>query len=318
MDVSIQQIRAFATVARLKSFTRAAALLSVAQPTLTVQIRHLEEALATRLFDRNSRSVELTRLGRDLLPSVERLLQDFDAMLSGVRDQVAQRRGIVKIAALPSAAVGILPGAIRTFREHYPGADFLLKDVVAGRVLALVREEAVDLGIIGGNADHPDVERLFKTNDSMHVVCAREHPIAKARSVTPAVLARYPLIMMDPETSVRKVVDEAFHAAGLMANPVCEVTYMMTAIGLVQARLGIAILPASAREIQIDPNLCSRPIKGSHFVREISLIKKRKRSLPPLSASFADYLVSRLSAKDAETEKYHAKTQRRKGSEYAA
>jgi DNA-binding transcriptional LysR family regulator len=294
MDVSIQQIRSFATVARLKSFTRAARLLSVAQPTLTVQIRHLEEALATRLFDRNSRSVELTRLGRDLLPAVERLLQDFDTMLVGVRDQVAQRRGIVKIAALPSAAVGILPDAIRTFRENYPGADFLLKDVIAGRVLALVREEAVDLGIIGGNADHPEVERLFKTRDSMHVVCAMDHPLAKVRTVTPTLLARYPLIMMDPETSVRRVVDEAFHRAGLMVNPVCEVTYMMTAIGMVQAGLGIAILPASAREIQIDPNLCSRPIKGNHFIREISLIKKRRRTLPPLSASFAAHLINRL------------------------
>jgi DNA-binding transcriptional LysR family regulator len=294
MDVSIQQIRSFATVARLKSFTRAARLLSVAQPTLTVQIRHLEEALATRLFDRNSRSVELTRLARDLLPAVERLLQDFDAMLVGVRDQVAQRRGIVKIAALPSAAVGILPDAIRTFRENYPGADFLLKDVIAGRVLALVREEAVDLGIIGGNADHPEVERLFETRDSMHVVCAKDHPLAKVRTVTPTLLARYPLIMMDPETSVRKVVDKAFHTAGLMVTPVCEVTYMMTAIGMVQAGLGIAILPASAREIQIDPNLCSRPIKGSHFVREISLIKKRRRTLPPLSASFAAHLINRL------------------------
>jgi DNA-binding transcriptional LysR family regulator len=296
MDVSVQQIRAFATVARLKSFTRAARLLSVAQPTLTVQIRHLEEALATRLFDRNSRSVELTRLGRDLLPAVERLLRDFDAMLSGVRDQVTQRRGTVKIAALPSAAVGILPDAIRTFRENYSGADFLLKDVVAGRVLALVRDEAVDLGIIGGNTDHPEVEPLFQMEDSMHVVCAKDHPLAKTRTLTPAVVARYPLIMMDPETSVRKVVDEAFHAAGLMANPVCEVTYMMTAIGMVQAGLGIAILPASAREIQIDPNLCSRPIKGSQFARKISLIKKRRRTLPPLSASFADHLVNRLTA----------------------
>ena len=294
MDISIPQIRAFAAVARFKSFTRAAARLNVAQPTLTVQIRNLEEALATRLFDRNSRFVELTRLGRDLLPAVERLLRDFDSLLVDVRDQVAQRRGTIKIAALPSAAVGILPAAIRTFREQYPGADFLLKDVIAGRVLAMVRDESVDLGIIGGNADHPAVERLFQTEDSMHVVCAKDHPLAKVRTVNATVLARYPLIMMDPETSVRQVVDAAFHAAGLMPDPVCEVTYMMTAIGMVQSGLGLAILPGSAREIQIDPNLCSLPIKGTHFVRKISLIKKRKRTLPPLSASFVDYLINRL------------------------
>jgi DNA-binding transcriptional LysR family regulator len=98
-------------------------------------------------------------------------------------------------------------------------------------MLTLVRDEVVDLGIIGGNCDHPEVESLFRTQDSMHVVCPKAHPITKVRAVTAAALARYPLIMMDPETSVRKVVDEAFHAAGLMPNPVCEVTYMMTAIG---------------------------------------------------------------------------------------
>src|SRR6266702_3626795 len=128
MDVSLRQVRAFVCVAQLKSFTRAATVLHLAQPTLTVQIRSLEDALGVRLLDRTSRSVDLTRVGRELLPVFERILGDLDTALLGVRDLTRQRRGIVRIAILPSVAASTLPDAIRTFRERYPGASFTLKD----------------------------------------------------------------------------------------------------------------------------------------------------------------------------------------------
>lgn len=81
MDVNVRQLRSFITVAKLKSFTQAAAVLHVSQPTLTVQIKGLEDALRLRLFDRTPRSVELTRMGRELLPVLERILQDLDSVL---------------------------------------------------------------------------------------------------------------------------------------------------------------------------------------------------------------------------------------------
>jgi DNA-binding transcriptional LysR family regulator len=294
MDLSLRQVRAFVTVARVKSFTRAAVLLHVAQPTLTVQIRRLEEDLAVKLFDRNPRSVELTRMGRDLLPVFERLVNDLDGVLVDVREQAAGRRGLVRIAALPSAAASILPDAIRTFRERHPGADFRLKDVIASRVMAMVRAEEVELGIMGGDAGSSDVETLFVFEDHMQVVFPDGHPIGAAERVTPEVLARYPLVMMDPETSVRAIVDSGFRAAGLVPNTACEATYMMTAIGMVQAGLGLTILPASAREIRTDPKLSCRPIAGAQFARRVSLIGKAGRTLSPLGAAFAAHLAEEL------------------------
>src|SRR4051812_34589611 len=109
MDVTLRQIKAFVTVSRLGSFTQAAALLNIAQPTLTVQIKRLEEALTVRLLDRDSRNVDLTRIGRDLLPVFQRMLRDLDNVVVDARDLTAQRRGIVRIASLPSIAAGALP-----------------------------------------------------------------------------------------------------------------------------------------------------------------------------------------------------------------
>lgn len=291
MDVSVRQLRSFIAVAKLKSFTQAAARLNVAQPTLTVQIKGLEDALRLRLFDRTPRSVELTRMGRELLPVLERILQDLDSVLLDVRDVALERRGVVRIAALPSFAAGVLPGAIKQFRDIHPGVSFALKDVIASRVLAMVRAEEVDLGFTGGDTAFADIETVFSARDEMTVVYPQGHPIGEVTRVTASVLADYPLVLMDPGTSVRAVTDAAFNKAGLLPSPASEATYMMTAIGMVRAGIGLTILPASAREIAAEPSLRSRRINDPNFSRPVALIKKAGRTLPPLTHAFADFLL---------------------------
>jgi DNA-binding transcriptional LysR family regulator len=291
MDVSLRQIRAFLTVARLKSFTAAAALLNLTQPALTMQIRRLEEALRVTLFDRNTRSVELTRVGRDLLPAFERTLADFDAALGSARDIATQARGIVRLAALPSFAASVLPDAILKFRKVRPNVVFDLRDVIAGQVLALVQSEQVDFGVMGGALKAHDVETIFETQDRLHVVYPKGHRIGRLKAVTPAALAEFPLILMHRDTSVRAIVDAGFDAAGLIPQAACEPIYMMTAVGMVRSGLGLTILPGTAREIRAEPGLRSKPIDDPAFTRRVSVIKRAGRTLPPLSASFVEHLL---------------------------
>jgi DNA-binding transcriptional LysR family regulator len=171
---------------------------------------------------------------------------------------------------------------------------FVIKDVIASRVMAHVRAEEVDLGVVGGEIVEPDFEVIHATRDEMHVVFPASHPIGKARKITLDVLASYPLVLMDPETSVRKVVDAAFVAAGRLPNPACEATYMATAVGMVRAGLGVTVLPASAMELRAEKGLRSRRISDPLFTRPIAVIKKAGRSLPPASADFVKALVSAL------------------------
>jgi LysR family transcriptional regulator, carnitine catabolism transcriptional activator len=156
MNVSLRQIRAFVVVARFSSFTRAADLLHLSQPALTVQIRQLEQALGVKLFDRNTRAVELTRIGRELLPVLERLLGEFDAVIVNTRDVAALRYGIVRIAALPSVAATVLPPLIGRFKQRYPQLRVAVRDSVGGSINTMVREEIVDFGI--GSDIEPDAE----------------------------------------------------------------------------------------------------------------------------------------------------------------
>lgn len=294
MNPDLRQIRAFVTVAQLGSFTRAAGLLNLSQPALTVQIRNLEEALGVRLFDRNTRTVSLTRMGREIVPALQRILRDLDAVVAEARDVAAQRHGIVRLAALPSFASGILPEIIAQFREEHPKISFVIHDVIASGVIAQVREEQVDLGLTGGRTVDPEFEVLHTTQDHMHVVYPVGHPLGDKRQIDLEALTQHPLILMHPATSVRAVVDAAFLAAGRVPIVAAEATYMSTAVGMVRAGLGAAILPGSAMEVRAERTLRSRSIDDPGFTREISLIKKAERTLPPASESFARSMIQAL------------------------
>lgn len=294
MDVNTRQIRTFITVAQIGSFTKAADILHLAQPTLTVQIRRLEEALEVKLFDRNTRVVSLTRFGRELLPVFQRMIHDLDAVIVDTRDIAALRRGVVRIAALPSMAAGILPASIAAFRQAHSGASFVVRDAVANRVLGMVRDEEVDIGIMGGTRRGTDIDVLFEKRERLHVVYPESHWLADVKSVTLEDLAACPIVLLDASTSVRGVVETAFANAGKTINAACEATYMMTAVGMVSGGLGVTILPASSREVRAFPGLVSSPIADESFVRSVAVIAKVGRTMPPLSELFAARLIEAL------------------------
>jgi DNA-binding transcriptional LysR family regulator len=286
MDLNLRQVRAFATVAQLKSFTRAAELLHLSQPALTVQIRKLEHALKSRLLDRNSRTVELTRIGRELLPLLLRTLRDVDAIVVDTHARSEGRVGTVRVASLPSFAASSLPDLILACRKRSPGLGFVVRDAVASRVAQLVSGEEVDLGITGGEVLGTEFEILHRLQDRLCLVYPAGHRIGRRRTIRLDDILELPLVLTDPATSIRAVVESAFLAVGRQPMLACETTYMMTAVAMVRAGLGVTILPSSAREVLAEPSLRSKPIDGPAFVRPITVIKKRSRTLPPACETF--------------------------------
>ncbi|WP_158815724.1 LysR family transcriptional regulator [Methylocapsa sp. S129] len=294
MTYSLPQLRAFVTLADERSFTRAAKRLHLSQPALTVQIRNLESSFGMKLFDRDPRGVALTSVGGELAPRLRRLLSDLDGAMSEARDIAKGRRGTIRIAALPSFSAAGLPDVVARFRTANPAIAFVIRDAIASKVVALVQSEAVDLGVTAGVELTPDVEILHEAKDRLCVVFPRRHPLASRRKITLPDLADFPLVLMDPETSVRAIVDAAFVSSGRIIRPAAEATYMMTAVGLVRAGLGITILPASSKEIDAAPDLRARPIDDARFSRTISLVKRRKRTLPPVCEEFLRELIGAM------------------------
>lgn len=291
MDLNLREIRAFVTVAMAGSFTRAASRLHLSQPALTVQIRRLEETVGARLFDRNSRSVALTQTGRELLPLLQRSLDDMERVLRDARALGEGASGTVRLACLPTFAASALPDLIQAFRKRVPQAAFQIRDVVASTVNTLVRNEEADIGLTGGDAFDASLEVLYEGADRLVVVCPKTHALARKRRVSISDVARSPLVLTAQGTSVRSVVDAALEEAGCVAQIACEPTYMMTAVAMVRGGLGVTILPATAREVLAEPDLVARSIGDAAFVRPIALIKKRGRTLPPITQAFVEQFL---------------------------
>lgn len=286
----IRHIRAFLAVARLGSFTRAAAELHVSQPALTVQIRQLEESLSVRLFDRNKRQVVLTQVGRDLLPSLAQVLTDLETVMNASQDLANLRRGSVSIATLPSVAAGLLPMAIRHYAANYPDVTVHVSDVVAERILQLVKNEEVDFGIGSRLGADRELDVVDFLTDQLCVFFPEGHPLANRPSPILRDIAAYPLILTARGTSVRTLVDRAIEKEELEIVLACETNYMSTAVGLVRAGLGVSILPESAIHAAACEGIQMSAIRTPGLTRKIGIICKRNRSLSPAAESFVEVL----------------------------
>lgn len=294
MDLNLRDIRAFIAVAQTGSFTRAATQLHLSQPALTVQIRRLEETVGMRLFDRNSRHVALTPTGRELLPLLQKSLHDMEHVLIDARALGEGTSGTVRIACLPTFAASVLPELVQGLRKAVPRATFHVRDAVASMVNTLVRNEEADIGLTGGQLDDAGFEVLHAGIDRLVAVFPKRHALARRRRIALADLAATPLVLTAPGTSVRAVVDSAFANAHCAPEIACEPTYMMSAVAMVRAGLGVTILPASAREVRAEPELVVRAVDDPAFTRPIALIKKRGKTLPPVTETFVEMLIEKL------------------------
>lgn len=287
MDVDLRHLEAFVAVARHGSFTRAARAVNISQPTFTVQIRHLETALGVRLVDRNTRSVKLTPIGRELAPVLERILRDLESALLNTQAFSSRASGSVAIAALPTLSATVLPGIISAFRTENPGIAVHLRDAVNVRVGGMVRAGEVDFGLGSLPLSEPGVEFTAMFNDHLSAIFQRHSPLALKRVIALKDLVSSPLILMGRGSSVRAVVDRALASIGYFDAPAYEAEYISTALGMVEAGLGVTILPASVLRMDRGTDLVSRPIQKPRIDREVGIIQMRGRSLSPAAASFA-------------------------------
>lgn len=286
MNITLLQLRAFVAVSRYGSFTLAADFLNRTQPAVTVQVKQLEDALGLRLFDRTTRQLRLTSVGLALVPVLSDMLQQLDSVIEASHDLRAIRAGIVRIGCLPSVAANFLPPKIAQFRVLFPGISFFLNDSLGDKVIEKVKSGEVEFGITDTHSTESEllVEPLFEEN--MCVLFLKSHPIQDAAVIDIEELSKHDLILMSQGTNARRIVDSAFAEQGRLPIARCEASYMSTAVGMVQAGLGVALLPVSGVQLQIDSRLQCRVLESSGFTRAIALVQQKNKSLSPAASAF--------------------------------
>ncbi len=291
MKVTLHQLEVFLSVAELRSFTEAGRALNVSQPALSRTIRQIEDGVGARLFDRDTRNVELTPAGRELAPIARRILGEFEGAFSELAQFVEGRSGRVTVAALPSIAAAILPATIERFRHGHPQVDFTIRDALSDVIVSAVDEGHADLGV---TVRPPVSERLAYRpllSDDFVLVCRADDPLAGDAAVPWSVFEGRAFIAMASSSSVRAMTDAAFLQAALAVKPLYECEHIATAGSLIAAGLGVTALPRLTLPLIGFARMSVRPLEQPILSRSIGVVTRIGRSLSPAAQAFLTALI---------------------------
>jgi len=270
--INMAQLRAFHAVAAEGGFTKAARLLNVTQPTLSQEVKALEEAHGLRLLDRSRRTVVPTEIGQALFAITRRLFaaeQEALELLDGARHLEAGR-----LAIGADGPVHVMP-LIAAFTQRHPGPQVTLSVGNSRTLLEGLLEIRIDVAVL---ADAPGDARLHVVplrRDPVQLLVPRGHPLTRRRAATLAEVVSERLILREPGSITRRLVERGFEEAGLNPANVLEIESREAVVEAVAAGLGLGFI--SAAEFTGDPRLALVPLAGTVLEMDEYVICLRER-----------------------------------------
>ena len=296
MNLTLRQLRAFVAVADHGSFTEAARRLHLTQAAMSVLVRDLEAELGARVLDRHTRRVELSEVGRELYPFVQRMLRELDDAVHSVSDLRDKKKGFVRVAAPQMMACTLMPRAIARYQAKFPDVEVILHDTLPEQLAERVHSADVELAVGPDGAGALELDRRTLLRDQHFFICPPDHPLAARPAVRWTELSK--LAFIAPTRDFVRRVEPELQAAGLgiSIRPAHEVSYMTTAIGMVSAGLGVTACPSYSAPLVKGYGLAMRPLIEPEFFRDVCIYSARARSLSPAAQSFVDFLLDYVKA----------------------
>lgn len=253
--IDLRLLRQFVAVAEELHFRRAAARLSISQPSLSAAIRRLEAEIGATLIERGRKTVGLTVAGAALLTEARGLLAHADEVLVATRDAATGRSGRARLGHVGSAMHGRLPGAIRAFRRTHPGVRLELREMTTAAQLAALRAGDLDLAVvIPPLSDEGGLVTMPFDTDRLVIALPASHRLARAGGVMVGDLADEPFVLWPREEGrgFHDRVTRLCAAAGFAPAVVQEAHGLHAVLSLVAVEVGVAIVPAGMAGVRPD------------------------------------------------------------------
>ena len=246
--MELRQIRSFLSIAETLHFGRTADLIHLSQPALSLQIRALEEEVGVKLLERDRRKTTLTAAGMAFRDDATAALLRIEQAVRNARLAADGKLGLLRIGFISTAGNEIVPDIVRGFRESNPQVEFSLRNILTIDQIQMLDTGSLDIGFLRlPIGEHPELEVVGIHQEPFVAVVPRSHKLAKKRKVSLRELSGQDFVMYERAYApgFHDLLFGMLRDAGVIPNVSQTAGQMPTLISLVDAGMGISILPAS-------------------------------------------------------------------------
>jgi len=287
------QLEYFKTVAQLQHITHAAQQLSISQPALSRSIAKLEEELGFPLFDRRGKSIFLNRYGQIFLQHVQRAMQEIAEGQKVITDLLHPDHGNISLSFLHSLGPNMVPSLISKFLTNNPDIQFKLYQGATNFLLAQLEAGEIDLCLCSPVAAKDTIQWEPLFTEELFVIVPTGHRLAKRSSIELSELKDEPIVTFKKDYGLRILADDLFREAGLQPFITFEGDEIITVAGLVEAKLGVALIPHVFGLDKI--NICFLPISKPTCQRMIGIAWTKGKYLSPAAQKFKNFVIHSFS-----------------------
>ncbi len=289
--VSLRQLRVFEAAASHRSFSKAAELLHLTQPGVSMHIKELEKNAGLPLFERIGKKLFVTEAGQELLTRSREILRSIkaaDEALDGIR---GLRRGRINLAVV-STAKYFVPQLLASFRKEYPELEIRLAVNNRNSVIEQLVGNEVDLAIMGRAPQAVDmVSEAFA--DNPHVIIASpEHPLAGRRRIPVAQLAQETFVVREPGSGTRLAMQQFFTQAGVSVKVGMEMASNETIKQAIMAGMGLSFISQHTIGLELQTHrIAVLDVRGLPMIRQWNVAHLANKRLSPMAAAFKSFVV---------------------------
>jgi len=285
--MELRDLEYFLACVAAGSVTRAAQRVHVAQPTLSHALARLESELGVRILERGARSpMQMTEAGQRVAERARQALSALGALSDDLAQVAGGARGQLRLCAVQSACVTLLPRALAEFSRAHPGIELSVRTLAAEKIAKAVVSGQADLGFVAGAPSSAlrDVDRELVRREELVALVRKKDPLARRKVVPLSALAERPLVLVPGATFTGEIIHEACRAAGFSPRVVLTLSSAEALCEVVRAGLALTILPGGYLR-PTDAELCAVRLQNPTPRRDLWLVRRRPDSLPTPKAA---------------------------------
>lgn len=287
--MDVRNLEVFLSVAKHLNFTRAGEEVNLAQPSVSMRIRQLENEVGLKLFEQLGKKVALTEAGVSLIPYARRVMAAVEDARQCIQELQGLERGSLRIGASTTPGMYLIPGVVASFKRQHPNIEIHLRIKDTQQVEAGVLNNEFDFGFVGGHLIGDEVAALPWLTDQLVLIVPPDHSFARQKSVKPNHLKKQKFILREVGSGTRATIVNYLQSSGVTMEPIMEMENPESVKKAVQSGLGIAFISRFAVETELQAkSLVAVRVTGLEIRRELKIVYRKDKHLGRAAQTFIE------------------------------